>query len=105
MKYILCMAALSLMCLRSVAAEFPTLTGKMSEVRIIEIARLRPDHLKGEEPATDGLLFVFRIDRLPQHPGFFTLSELRDFTIDGVKYRKPEHVNRATLVEPSPATN
>ena len=75
MKYRLILTALCLMCLRSAGAEYPTLTGRLSEVRIIEIARLRPDHLKGKEPARDGLVFVFRVDRLPGHPGAFTLSE------------------------------
>ena len=101
MKYSLHVAALCLVCLRSSAVEFPTLTGSLSEVRIIEIARLRHDHLKGKEPAQDGLVFVFRVDRLPGHPGFFSLSELRDFTINGVKYRKPENVDRSTLAEPN----
>lgn len=101
MKYALYLTAILLVCVRSQAAEFPTLSGKMSEVRVIEIARLRADHLRGKEPAKDGLLFVFRVDRLPGHPGLFTLSELRDFAIEGVKYRKPEPVDRATLVEPN----
>ena len=103
MKYRLILTALCLMCLRSTGAEYPTLTGRLSEVRIIEIARLRPDHLKGKEPAQAGLVFVFRVDRLPGHPGSFTLSELRDFKITGTNYRKPENGDRATLVEPNTA--
>lgn len=100
MKYVLSFCLVILACPILLAAEFPTLTGTMSDVRIIEIARLRPGHLKGKEPAKDGLLFVFRIDRLHGHPGYFTLSELRDFTIDGGKYRKPDNIDPSTLVEP-----
>jgi len=101
MNYGLYLTAACVMCLRLTAAEFPTLTGSLSEVRLVEIARLQPAQLKGKAPAQDGLLCAVRVDRLPGHPGLFTLAELRDFTIDGIKYRMPEKFDRTTLVEPN----
>ena len=79
---------------------FISLKGHMSNVQVVEVARIPQVRLIDKAPAQDGVIFVFRIDRIPGNDGYFTLSELRDFTINGVKYRKPDNVDIKTLVEP-----
>ena len=99
-KYLLCLSLLRLVCLTANAVEFPTLDGRLSEVRIIEIARLRPDHLKDKEPAQDGLVFVFRVDRKSGTSGDFSLVELRRFMINGSEYpQKHVSANNSKVAE------
>ena len=97
---LLCLSVLCLACIRATAVEFPTLDGRLSEVRIVEIARLRPDHLKDKEPAQDGLVFVFRVDRKSGASGDFSLVELRRFMINGSEYpQKHVSATNSTVTE------
>jgi len=98
---IISMAVLAFLPLHLLAdATHTVVTGNLSKVTSIEIARLPQERLEKKAPAQDGVVFVFRIDRLPGSTGYFTLSELRDFTIDRHFYRKPDTVDMSTLIEP-----
>lgn len=65
-----------------------TQDGKLSSVRLIELASANPDRPWPElAGAPDGLRVVVLIRKKPGVQGKLTLRELRDFTIDGRSYR------------------
>jgi hypothetical protein len=75
-----------LVCPGAYAEEFPMLEGQLSEVRIVEIGRISTQRLVGKEPAEDGVVFVFRVDRKPGVLGPFSLVELRRFRVNDTDY-------------------
>jgi hypothetical protein len=79
-----------------------TRDGKLSSVRLIEVASANRDRPWPElDGAPDGLRVVFLIRKKPGVQGKFTLRELRDFTIDGRSYRDLTRETLGKEYEPS----
>jgi hypothetical protein len=72
---------------QGVNAPPPARAGTMSTVTLLSVGReCETGELKGAEWARGCLNFHFAIVRRPEIAGLFTLSELKDFLIDGQKY-------------------
>jgi hypothetical protein len=78
-----------------------TQKGEMSSVLLIEVGLLDDDAIDEYfEGAESGLLFIFYVVRNSNTTGNFTLSELRDFTINGESYTEKTHRDMGRTFEP-----
>lgn len=76
------------------------MSGTMSRVHVLEIARLPPDQLAGRDPLKGGLQFVFRVSRQPGQSGEMALKETRFVRLNGVVYGLPEPTTPPSPAEP-----
>src|SRR3954469_12803645 len=72
---------------QAVSTSPPVRSGAVSTVTLLSVGRdCETGELKRVNSAGDCLNFHFAIVRRPGAAGFFTLSELKDFLVDGQKY-------------------
>lgn len=74
--------------------------GKLSTVHLIRASRIDKDEKKG---IPGGLALMFVIVRGPSSSGLFTLTELRDFKLDGASYAATTFKKTGRKFEPETA--
>jgi hypothetical protein len=73
----------------------------LATVILLEIGKATPEYIKNHMPkAEDGLIFSFLIFSKAGEEGLFSLSELRDFEVDGISYAEITKNKLSTLIEP-----
>ena len=73
----------------------------LSTVTLLEIGKATPEYLEKHMPgAEDGLIFVFLIISKEGEKGRGTLSERRDYKVDGISYGKTTKNKLSISIEP-----